>query len=242
VQSGVASLTEREREVLRLLACGHDTKSSAQALAISIYSVNERLRDARQKLGVSSSREAARIFSAHHQAEDNFLGDKKTGLVEEHGLSADAVASRTRSQEVAWRNWQIAGGFGVLIAIGLSALMAGGTEEAPSPSRGQAAPRIVATAPAAGSVIRPGSFVLSVTFDQPMLEGSYSFVQASPDTYPQCGGKPTLSKDRKTFSVLCTALPNRRFEVWFNRQPYMNFVSEDGVPAEPFQLLFRSLP
>ncbi len=55
-------LSEREREVLGLLMQGHETKSIAAALGLSIQAVNERLRDARRKLGASSSREAARRY------------------------------------------------------------------------------------------------------------------------------------------------------------------------------------
>lgn len=56
-------LSEREKAVLRLLARGHDAKSAAQALGLSVHTVNERLRDARRSLGASSSRAAARALA-----------------------------------------------------------------------------------------------------------------------------------------------------------------------------------
>jgi len=65
MREDVSRLSEREREVLRLLLAGHDAKSAARSLGISVHAVNERLREARRKLGVSSSREAARILAAH---------------------------------------------------------------------------------------------------------------------------------------------------------------------------------
>ncbi|MDR6626366.1 DUF4019 domain-containing protein [Caulobacter segnis] len=69
------TLTEREKETLRLLLAGHDAKSAASALGLSVHTVNERLREARRKLGVGSSREAARVLA---RAEGpNFLGDKQ---------------------------------------------------------------------------------------------------------------------------------------------------------------------
>jgi DNA-binding CsgD family transcriptional regulator len=61
----VSKLTEREREVLRLLAHGYDIKSAALELSISASAVSDRLRQARRKLEVSSSREAARVLVAH---------------------------------------------------------------------------------------------------------------------------------------------------------------------------------
>ena len=61
----LSKLSEREREVLRLLARGYDIKSAASQLSISASAVSDRLRQARWKLAVSSSREAARILNAH---------------------------------------------------------------------------------------------------------------------------------------------------------------------------------
>ena len=46
-------LSEREKEALRLLLVGHDAKSIAGTLGLSVHTVNDRLRDARRKLGVS---------------------------------------------------------------------------------------------------------------------------------------------------------------------------------------------
>src|SRR5262245_57702439 len=60
MQDDLQKLTDREKETLRLLLAGHDAKSAARFLGLSVHTVNERLRDARSKLGVSSSREAAR--------------------------------------------------------------------------------------------------------------------------------------------------------------------------------------
>lgn len=59
---GYALLTEREKQTLRLIVRGHDAKSVARHLGLSVHTVNERLRDARRKLAVSSSREAARLL------------------------------------------------------------------------------------------------------------------------------------------------------------------------------------
>jgi DNA-binding CsgD family transcriptional regulator len=55
-------LTDKELEVLRLLAVGHTVKSIATRLDRTEASINERLRDARRKTGVGSSRELARLL------------------------------------------------------------------------------------------------------------------------------------------------------------------------------------
>lgn len=62
--SPLATLTDKELEVLRLLAAGHTAKSMAARLGRSEASINERLRDARRKAGIGSSRELARLLDA----------------------------------------------------------------------------------------------------------------------------------------------------------------------------------
>jgi DNA-binding CsgD family transcriptional regulator len=74
------ALSEREKQTLRLLLGGHEAKSIAKELGLSVHTVNERLRDARRKLGVSSSREAARILADAEQTRPNSLGDKGLGV------------------------------------------------------------------------------------------------------------------------------------------------------------------
>lgn len=62
--SALGALTEKEIEILRLLTAGHTVKSIAAELDRSEASINERLRDARRKTGVGSSRELARLLEA----------------------------------------------------------------------------------------------------------------------------------------------------------------------------------
>ena len=57
-------LNEAERNVLRLLAEGHTAKSVASEIGSTPAAVNERLREARRKTGVGSSRELARLLKS----------------------------------------------------------------------------------------------------------------------------------------------------------------------------------
>lgn len=225
---GVGRLTEREREVLRLLMRGHDVKSIARELSISTSAVNERLRSARLKLGVTSSREAARMLSAH-EGPHEFPVDTQTGV---------AVGRRPADH----RRTSTAMGAGMaIVGVAAAAAMAvavgrGGHSDAPSGS-----PRVVATNPASGAVVAAGPLVLSVTFDQRMRPGNYSFVQKDPAIYPDCGKNvPAQSADGRTFTLHCTVKPGHSYEIWFNSEPYLNFKSVDGVAATPFQLRFRT--
>ena len=102
-------------------------------------------------------------------------------------------------------------------------------------------PKVVSTLPAAGTAVPGGAITLRVTFDRPMRPGSYSFVRKSRETYPDCGRtRPEQSADRRSFTLPCKVEAGRSYEIWFNSPPYMNFVGEDGTPAEPHRLLFRA--
>jgi DNA-binding CsgD family transcriptional regulator len=94
--TGLDALSDKERDALRLLLRGHDAKSSARALGLSVHTVNERLRDARRKLGTTSSREAARrLLEAESEAPEN-LRDKVLGDAPEPVVAAGMAASATR--------------------------------------------------------------------------------------------------------------------------------------------------
>lgn len=66
----IAALNPSEREVLGLLAEGHTAKSIATLTGRSVAAVNERLREARRKTGIGSSRELARLYAAAHKNRD----------------------------------------------------------------------------------------------------------------------------------------------------------------------------
>lgn len=79
MKGGCQGLTEKEKQTLRLLLVGHDAKSAARHLGLSVHTVNERLRDARRKLSVSSSREAARLLRQSEAADPEWSGDRRLG-------------------------------------------------------------------------------------------------------------------------------------------------------------------
>lgn len=94
--SSLDTLTDKEKDTLRLLLRGHDAKSSARELGLSVHTINERLRDARRKLGVTSSREAARKLLAEEGEETpEIAADKDLGDAAEGALAADSMASAT---------------------------------------------------------------------------------------------------------------------------------------------------
>lgn len=89
---GYLALTEKEKQTLRLIVRGHDAKSIARSLDLSVHTINERLRDARRKLAVSSSREAARLLLDTESETPYSLGDARIG---------EAATARVVDQNVA---------------------------------------------------------------------------------------------------------------------------------------------
>lgn len=230
---GIERLTERQKEILRLLSCGHDAKSAAAELGISVYTVNDHLTEARKHLSASSSRTAARLFADFEGALLKNEGPNRLGVSAQSGLRATFTLSDAR------KRWALAGGLIVILfsvaLIGFMFGKGGGSSEA-----AMNAPNVVLTSPADGSTISSGPFALTVRFDRPMLEGSYSFVQSSPKTFPDCRPGAQMSPDRRSYTIHCTAVAGRDYEVWFNRPPYVNFKSTNGISARPHRIRFKA--
>jgi DNA-binding CsgD family transcriptional regulator len=89
----LSRLNGAERRVLRLLAEGHTAKSIANAIGTTPAAVNERLREARRKTGVGSSRELARVLKAQE------IRHEQMGV----GGGRSPVASLYRSDAEPWR-------------------------------------------------------------------------------------------------------------------------------------------
>lgn len=134
----LASLSEREREVLRLLAAGHTAKTIAHRLGRSEASINERLRDARRKTGVGSSRELARMLDAQE------IWDKKIDL------STAVVTGNDVSQPATSGVRPSKGFIAMLIAIAAAAAALISTA-VPSADQGTAAPAANRTSPLVGN-------------------------------------------------------------------------------------------
>jgi len=123
MHEGIDDLTERERETLSLLAQGHDTKSIASRLDLSVFTINDRLRSARRKLGTSTSREAARIFADSGAAEPEFLVRKEMGMASggaDSDVSGYVQPDPKRGRALVW----VGGGLPMLALIAAAALFA----------------------------------------------------------------------------------------------------------------------
>lgn len=121
--AGYDALTEKEKETLRLLLSGHDAKSIARQLGLSVHTIHERLRDARRKMSVSSSREAARLLHQIEGRTPELLGDKPIG---DAAPAIPAHPERLTTQSIGdWRRagW-VVGGIAMTISLALLAMLA----------------------------------------------------------------------------------------------------------------------
>lgn len=108
-------LTAKEKETLRLMARGHDAKSAASALDLSIHTINERLRTVRRKLAVTSSREAARqLFAREHQSHQNPA----------YNTIGDAVYADITHDGPTWRKFAPRIAAGVIVMTSLATIAA----------------------------------------------------------------------------------------------------------------------
>jgi DNA-binding CsgD family transcriptional regulator len=128
---GIQALTEKEKQALRLLLGGHDAKSMATQLGLSVHTINERLREARRKLGVSSSKAAARVLREVEAPQ--LLGDKISGDAGA-GLSVQTFdPGPAHSPRAAWT----IGGF-AMITLFVAALALSSTGPAAPPAQATA--------------------------------------------------------------------------------------------------------
>jgi len=144
--SGYEGLTEKEKETLRLLLGGHDAKSMARHLGLSVYTIHERLREARRKMAVSSSREAARQLREIEGRTPDLFVNKALGDAAARSPAHQVEHPARRNSEQRRFSWLV-GGFAMTISLALLALSAlSGAGQAPAVP---ASPRVtVAPTPA----------------------------------------------------------------------------------------------
>lgn len=104
MNEGIGALSEREKETLRFLLVGHDAKSIALKQGLSVHTINERLRDARRKLGVSSSREAARLLAEAEHPAPNSSADNGLGVAPDVPVRriAQPIQGASEGRPLAW--------------------------------------------------------------------------------------------------------------------------------------------
>jgi RNA polymerase sigma-70 factor (ECF subfamily) len=102
-------------------------------------------------------------------------------------------------------------------------------------------PVVVQTIPEAGATgVDPSLSEIKITFSKDMMDKSWSWVQVSPDTFPELVGKPYYLHDRRTCVVKVSLEPGKTYVIWFNSGRYRNFKDLGGRSAIPYLLVFET--
>lgn len=217
VRDACAALTEKEKQTLRLMVRGHDAKSIARNLGLSVHTINERLREARRKMAVSSSREAARVLLGA-EGGDLVSADPKLFGYEKIGADAADPAMDQDTASISGVGWQqrqpwINIGFLLMtIALGLLALTALSNFAATplsAPGASQTAPK--------SEVVDTARHWLAL-LDQSRWEDSYAATSAS---------------FRKMNTAQVWAAVSQKVRAPLGTVISRTFVSQENLPAPP---------
>lgn len=218
-KAGIDALTDKEKQTLRLIVRGHDAKSIARALDLSVHTINERLRDARRKLAVSSSREAARMLleveggiplaPTPDNLGDSRMGEDRSGPMTEEDPAPDiGVGPGNRRPRI------IIGA--TLMTLALSLLALGGlTHMASAPSQAPSAPALATTQD-------PAAVAAAQRFLQLIDQGRWA------DSY-----RATTSSFRKLNSEQVWATTSEKIRQPLGKLMSRTFLSQDDIPAPP---------
>ena len=168
------ALSEKEKDTLRLMVRGHDAKSMANELSLSVHTINERLRSARRKLGVTSSREAARLlFESEGGTYENLVGNDLGEAGEgEEGQTFDVTRTFQSDRRGAGRLGALI--FGVCVMSALAAVLLMTT-----PLAQDDAASSTATAAARNDALEKAASEWLALLDERDWEGSYAATASS---------------------------------------------------------------
>ena len=179
---GLTALTEKEKQTLRLIVRGHDAKSVAQQLDLSVHTINERLRDARRKLSVSSSREAVRMLldaegGAIASPPPEYMGDRRIGEAPPQPMTDESRAPVVGVGHGIRRPRIIIGATLMTLVLGLFAL-GGLTQMASAPPQ---------AAPVSATAADPAVVEAARRFLQPAVSASSTPNRSGPRRRKRCG-------------------------------------------------------
>ncbi len=101
-------------------------------------------------------------------------------------------------------------------------------------------PAVVWTSPPAGDqAVDPDLDEIAVHFSEDMDPTGYSWVQWDADLYPETVGAPEWV-DARTQVLGVDLEPDSVYLLWLNSDGFLGFADEDGNPAVPYQLAFRT--
>jgi hypothetical protein len=103
------------------------------------------------------------------------------------------------------------------------------------------APVVVKTVPEAGRKdVAPGVVEIRVTFSKEMTDQSWSWSSAWQDSVPKSVEQARYEIDHKTCVLKVKLEPNKTYGYWLNTQNFHGFKDQQGHPAVPYLLVFRT--
>jgi hypothetical protein len=125
----------------------------------------------------------------------------------------------------------------VLMAYGLMGSLAPAEDLTIEAAR----PVVIKTVPEAGTAEVDSKLTeIQVTFSKDMHDGSWSWSQASKETFPTVDGKPKYLTDKRTCVLPVKLGPGKTYAIWVNSQKFGKFKDTEGRPAVPYLLVFKT--
>ena len=122
-----------------------------------------------------------------------------------------------------------------------SACLVAGLAWGQEPSVKSMPPSVVKTVPQSGdtSVDAATTKQIAVTFSKDMMDGTWSWAQLSPETFPKMDGQPRY-QDKRTCVIEVALEPAKTYVIWVNSDKHKNFKDTDGNSAIPYLLVFQT--
>jgi len=102
-------------------------------------------------------------------------------------------------------------------------------------------PTVVSTIPANfADGVPPTLDTIGITFNQQMMDKSWSWTRLDKNTYPETTGQPYYDREKKTCTLRVKLKPARAYLVGINCGTAKNFKSSSGEKAKPYALVFAT--
>jgi hypothetical protein len=106
-----------------------------------------------------------------------------------------------------------------------------------------AQPVVIKTVPEAGdAAVDASTSEIKVTFSKEMVDGNWSWVIVSKESFPETTGSPKYDANKRTCTLPVKLQPGKTYAIWLNSQKFQNFKDASGLSAVPYLLVFKTKP
>ncbi|HEV2207337.1 MAG TPA: protein kinase [Verrucomicrobiae bacterium] len=102
-------------------------------------------------------------------------------------------------------------------------------------------PVVIQTVPESGAAdVDPGLTELRVVFSSAMLDENWSWSTLGDGNFPQTTGRPHYLDDGRTCVLPVKLEPGKLYATWLNSDKFHGFQDQQGRPAVPYLLIFKT--